>query len=144
MFGCYRKGDANDADTYVAAVSAVLAGYSLDVIRLVTDPRSGLPRRHSFMPTVKEVADECEVEQQRADSVKRFSGLKRVPRLPGPPQHRANVFVPATAPQYPAMVEKAKTADKAEWRLDDCRPGMWVIGDWLSARQTGGFNRLGA
>lgn len=60
MFGCYRKGDANDPETYCAAVTAVLAQYPPDVVRLVTDPRSGLASRQEFLPTVKEVRDACE------------------------------------------------------------------------------------
>jgi hypothetical protein len=60
MFGCYRKGDANDPDTYVAAITATLARYPEDVIRDVTNPASGLPTRRDFLPTVKEVFDACE------------------------------------------------------------------------------------
>lgn len=60
MFGCYRKGDAHDPDTYVAAVAAVLAEYPDDTIWTVTDPRAGLPSKVSWLPTVKEVRDACE------------------------------------------------------------------------------------
>jgi hypothetical protein len=60
MFKSYRKGDANDADTYVAAVGAVLAEFDAEVIRRVTDPVHGLPRKLKWMPTVAEVGDECE------------------------------------------------------------------------------------
>lgn len=60
MFGCYRKGDANDPDTYVAAVTAVLARYPEDIIMRVTHPVTGLPSRQNFLPTVKEVTDECD------------------------------------------------------------------------------------
>lgn len=64
MFGCYRKGEANDPDIYAAAISAVLADYDMEVIRAVTDPRKGLPRRIAWLPNVKEVGDACE-EQKR-------------------------------------------------------------------------------
>lgn len=60
LFGCYRKGDANDPDTYVAAITAVLSRYSEDVIRAVTHPAKGLPIKTQFLPTVKEVHDACE------------------------------------------------------------------------------------
>lgn len=60
MFGCYRKGDANDPDTYVAAVAAILADYDDDVIRRVTDPRTGIARKLKFMPNPAEVAEECD------------------------------------------------------------------------------------
>ena len=60
MFGCYRKGDANDPETYVAAVTVVLAEYSEETIRRVTDPRTGLPRTNKFMPNPAEVAEACD------------------------------------------------------------------------------------
>lgn len=62
LLGCYRTGDANDPDTYVAAVSATLARYPDRVIDLVTDPRIGLPRKKTWLPSVKEVYDACEEE----------------------------------------------------------------------------------
>jgi hypothetical protein len=64
MFGCYRKGDANDPDTYTAAVAAILAEYPVEVIKAVTDPRTGLPRKVSWLPTVKEVSDACDTEKK--------------------------------------------------------------------------------
>lgn len=60
LFGCYRKGDANDPETYTAAITAVLAEYSPEVIQRVTDPRTGLPRTMKFMPNVAEVSEACE------------------------------------------------------------------------------------
>lgn len=60
LAGCYRKDDAADPATYAAAVSAVLAEYAPDIVQRVTDPRSGLPSRSQWLPTVKEVRDACE------------------------------------------------------------------------------------
>lgn len=60
LFGCFRKGDANDPDTYVAAIAAVLADYPEDTIWSVTDPRSGVASKVGFLPTVKEIRDACE------------------------------------------------------------------------------------
>ncbi len=60
MFGCYRKGDANDPDVYVAALTLVLSGYPEHVIRAMTNPDSGLPSKHTFMPSVAEVKKACE------------------------------------------------------------------------------------
>lgn len=141
MFGCYRKGDANDPDTYVAAVAAVLAGYDLEVIRKVTDPRFGLPRRLSWMPTVKEVADACDDEHASATTIARYAAMpKHSPRHIAPPSKaqgsRANVFVPADAPQYGAMLERSRDADPADWRYDEKRPGIWVTLPWLDEADT--------
>ena len=49
LFGCYRKGDANDPETYTAAITAILAEYEPEVIQRVTDPRTGIPRQLKFM-----------------------------------------------------------------------------------------------
>ena len=60
LLGCYRTGDANDPETYVAAITAILARYPESVITEVTHPASGLPSKKSWLPTVKEVADACD------------------------------------------------------------------------------------
>lgn len=60
LFGCYRKGDANDPEIYTAAVAATLADYSAEVIEYVTDPRTGLPSKLKWLPTVAEVREACE------------------------------------------------------------------------------------
>jgi len=59
LFGCYRRGEANDPDTYVAAITAVLAEYDVETIKHVTDPRTGLPRKTNFLPTIPELDKAC-------------------------------------------------------------------------------------
>jgi hypothetical protein len=73
LLGCYRKGDANDPDTYVAAITATLARYPEDVIRDVTHPATGLPTQKDFLPTVREVYLACEaiVQPRRAAEARR-------------------------------------------------------------------------
>jgi hypothetical protein len=77
LLGCYRKDDAADPETYAGAVAAVLAEYSPDIVQRVTDPRSGLPSRLQWLPSVKEVRDACEeldarhrsaIERQKRES----------------------------------------------------------------------------
>lgn len=60
LLGCYRTGEANDPVTYVAAITAVLARYPEHVITTVTHPATGLPKKSSWLPTIKEVFDACE------------------------------------------------------------------------------------
>jgi hypothetical protein len=43
----------------------------------------------------------------------------------------ANILVCTDAPQYPAMLEKARTADQRLWRLDKQNRGVWVVSGWL-------------
>ena len=73
MFGCYRKGDANDPETYTAAIAAVLAEYSPAVVQRVTDPRTGLPRTMKFMPNVAEVAEACDAAKKFLDAEGRLA-----------------------------------------------------------------------
>lgn len=60
LFGCYRTGQANDPETYTMAVAATLAEYPPEVIEHVTDPRTGLPAKLKFLPSVAEVREACE------------------------------------------------------------------------------------
>lgn len=60
LFGSFRTGNANDPETYVAAVTAVLARFPEGVITEVTHPVTGLPKQTDWLPTVKEVHDACE------------------------------------------------------------------------------------
>lgn len=59
LFGCFRKGDANDPDTYTAAITAVLSEYPAEVIQHVTDPRTGIARKINWLPTIAEVDAAC-------------------------------------------------------------------------------------
>lgn len=59
LLGCYRKGDAHDPDTYVAAIASILAEYANETVAYVTDPRTGIARRSTWMPSVQEVDLAC-------------------------------------------------------------------------------------
>jgi hypothetical protein len=59
LFGCFRKGEANDPEIYVLAIIAILQEYSEEVVERVTSPLTGLPRRIDFLPTVREVDRAC-------------------------------------------------------------------------------------
>lgn len=144
MFGCYRRGDANNPETYVAAVSAVLIHYSPDVVKEVTDPYSGLPSRkkengYSGMPDVADVKEACEDEAARIDRMAKYSKMPRYyqpMRLPSPPAvpgSRANVLVRKDSPQYPLMLERTEGADFREWKWDEKGQGIWVSLVWIEA-----------
>lgn len=60
MIGCFRKGDANDPKIYASAIIAILSEYPEDVIRRVTDPRTGIPRQLKFLPNPAEIAEACD------------------------------------------------------------------------------------
>jgi hypothetical protein len=77
LFGCFRKGDANDPDTYAAAIAAVLTRFPPEVVAHVTDPRTGLPSRSNFLPTVHEVRMDCEERAAVIEWPSRRAALER-------------------------------------------------------------------
>lgn len=90
MFACYRKDDANNPETYCAAAAAILGdGYSREIVDYVTDPRTGIPSRLKFLPTVAEIRDACDARAAFVDRLNRYDGLKPTapaappPTLPG-------------------------------------------------------------
>lgn len=61
LLGCYRTGDANDSEVYIAAVVRVLSGYPVDVAQRISDPLTGIPSKLKWLPSVQEIVDACEV-----------------------------------------------------------------------------------
>jgi hypothetical protein len=133
----------------VAAISAVLSIYDPDLIREVTDPRSGIATSEkymSFMPNAGELKVYCDGVAARRDRLQRLGSLPPVDfnraRLPPPPPapgDKATVFVPDKNPRYPALVEWSKTADPREWKFgisSDGRSGIWVAFAVWDDRQT--------
>ena len=59
LFGCYRRGEANDPETYTMGITAILSEYSEEVILHVTDPRTGIARKIKFLPSIPEVDAAC-------------------------------------------------------------------------------------
>ena len=148
LFGCYRRGDANDPDRYVAAIAAVLSLYEFELIREVTDPRTGICTNEkfaAFMPNAGELKIYCEGIAQRQARLAKLAELPRpnlsAPRLPMPdrnePGRWANVFVSAAAPQYPRMCKRAETADVREYRHDTVRGGIHVNHEWITGGAQG-------
>jgi hypothetical protein len=67
---------------FASAIAAVLSEYRIDVIRYVTDPRTGLPSSLKWMPTVAEVREACEARAQHLRKMERLANWgKNQPRL---------------------------------------------------------------
>ena len=73
LLGCYRTGEAADPETYVAAISAVLSEYPEEIVTIVTDPRTGIPSKSNWLPTVAEVRAAADAEVAYRDRQKRRS-----------------------------------------------------------------------
>lgn len=104
MLGCYRRGEANDPDTYVAAIAAVLATFELDIIREATDPRTGIQSTEkfaAFMPNAGEVKAFCDALASRKLRLAHYRALPppgRVTRRAPPPD--PPVINDATSPHH--------------------------------------------
>lgn len=134
----------------MAAITAVLLQYETDLIREVTDPRTGIStteQHASFMPTSGELKRYCESEATRRDRLKRLGDLPRPNpnRLAAPnprdalPGAYANVFVPNDNPRYSALVKWSEDADKRLFkfgRSSDNRVGIWISHDTWDQRAT--------
>jgi hypothetical protein len=144
LFGSYRRGDANDPDAYVAAVAAVLSIYDPDLMREVTDPRTGIQTTEKYMdymPNSGQIKHYCDGVRDRRDRLQRLGSLPPVnfnrERLPPPPPRpgdKATIFVPASNPRYPELLEWSKTADPLKFKFEQ-RPGIWVSYDTWDQRQ---------
>jgi hypothetical protein len=142
--GSYRRGDANDPDTYVAACAAVLACYSPEIIKRVTDPRTGIStteKFRAFPPNSGELKAYCDEQQARDARIAAYrcmppANFARLASTPPGAGSRATVFVPASAPQHKILVEHSQKpgADPLDWRMDIDRVGIWVSPSWINAR----------
>lgn len=144
LFGSYRRGDANDPDVYVAAIAAVLACYDDELMRRVTDPRTGIQTDECYAtwpPNAGELKAYCDAERDRAERTRRLAALPpvRFARLPPPRRAktagcRATVLVDAGAPEYAGLLERAQRpeTDFAEWRMADDGRGLWVARRWVA------------
>lgn len=155
MFGCYRRDEAADPDTFVAAVTMVLSRYSAEIVEAVTDPFAGLPSRksergYSGLPDVADVKAACESEATRIERLKKYAALPpttSVPRLRPPPAGPgawATIRVAPNTPQYPRMVEVIKAADVRKWKCERDGGDIWVSYDLLDAVLPGnaGFTKF--
>lgn len=146
MFGCYRRGEANDPDTYVGAITMVLAHYSAAVVKAVTDPYAGLPSQkkdngYTGLPDVADVKAACESEAARLERMKTYQQMPRTSfrRLSPPtrgPGAFATVLVKPDSPQFETFRERAAHTgtDGTEWRWDDVTGGIWVAFSWFDGR----------
>ena len=152
LFGCYRRGDANDPETYVAAVAAVLSLYGSDIIREATDPRTGIQTSEkfaAFMPNAGELKIYCEAIAARKERMRQLAAIpKPVPadrRLEAPAQPQgswANVFVPEGHARYQRMVDATEKLDRKFWKFGHSSEG--VVGLWIALNvwQDGGAQQV--
>jgi hypothetical protein len=148
MFGCYRRDEAADPDTFVAAVTMILSRYPAEVVEAVTDPFAGVPSRksergYSGLPDVADIKEACEDEAAHQVRMAAYAKMpraefRRPKHLPAGPGSLANIYVGPDTPQYARMIAVAKSADKRKWRKDETRSGVWVSWDLLDSPMPAG------
>lgn len=142
LFGGYRRGDANDPERYVASIAAVLACYEPDLIREVTDPRTGIStseKFQAFMPNSGELKAYCEAVAKRRHrmaeyaAMPRSGGYRELEPPPKGPGSRARVFCSAGNVRYQPLCDRAANADsdRADFRYDAEKGGIWVAYSWV-------------
>lgn len=114
LVGCYRKGEAADADIYATALTAILCGYSEEVVNRVTDPRTGVPGKIIFFPSIAEVRHECEVEAQKIFERDEFFAREGAPQqqLAAPDVDRAAVMAKMRE-QYPEIYDRKRIEEES-------------------------------
>jgi hypothetical protein len=86
LFSSYRIDQYSDPEGFKLNIGLVLEQYGEDTIRFVTDPRTGVQRKHDWPPTVKNVVDACDQhvhEKARAHRFKNW-GKGNDPMIEGP------------------------------------------------------------
>ena len=138
LYGGYHRLNPHDPETYVMAVTAVLAHFDDDVIREVTDPLIGIATKEKFRDwppnagQLKAYCDEVQAYRLRLADYAKRPRLRLVETTPRPlPGRRANLLVPRGVPRYADMVERSKTADPADFEMVD--RGIRVPLNWYSA-----------
>ncbi len=143
MFGCYRRDEAADPDTFVAAVTMILSRYPADVVEAITDPFAGLPSRknergYSGLPDVADVKEACEAEAARQVRMAAYAKITIQKRLPGPPRPpEATIFTPKGFPRWDKLMRRFEAGDQPchfETRIciDNVeRYGIWTPYSWI-------------
>src|SRR4051812_28055790 len=60
LFSAFRRDDFANPEGFVTQLGVVLSDYPEEVIRYVTDPRTGLQRKLKFPPSIAEVIEACD------------------------------------------------------------------------------------
>ena len=89
LFSYYRKDEVANARMFFTGIVAVFTDYSPDVVRYITDPRTGLQRRIKFLPSIAEIVEACDervVEIAKQEEGKRWKARKVAEPQPMPPR----------------------------------------------------------
>ncbi|WP_316205765.1 hypothetical protein [Bradyrhizobium sp. SZCCHNS1012] len=64
LFSAYRRDQYASPDGFMTQAALVLSEYSEDVVRYVTDPRTGIQRKLKWPPVIAELVEACDHAKQ--------------------------------------------------------------------------------
>jgi hypothetical protein len=153
LFAQYRKDDAHNPEVYAASVAVLFSDYPDDALFVACDPRTGIPGKIKWLPTIAEIKEFLEAlmaerhrmaqrqqeAQARADApepepVRRFKSYR--------PNCRSSLFIPEGYPGYDAAVKRSafdSDGIKGESLCTDGirRNGIWVPLEWHTGPKGG-------
>lgn len=91
--GCYRKDEVADPETFATALVVVFCDYSEAIVKRVSDPRTGLPGKQKWAPSIAEINQECKALDTREREVEAWrarNGERQA--LPPPAVDRVSVM----------------------------------------------------
>lgn len=86
LFSAYRTDQYSDPEGYMASLGMVLEGYSDDVIKYVTDPKTGIQRKSKWPPTISEIVEACDQHQDYLAKCERLRNWGNQPKMIEPPR----------------------------------------------------------
>jgi hypothetical protein len=91
LFSAYRIDQYTDPEGFKLNIGLVLEQYPAETIMFVTDPRTGVQRRHEWPPSVKSVVDACDQHINEQAKVIRYANWgKNTPMLGRPARAQAD------------------------------------------------------
>ena len=85
--GCYRRDEAQDPETFAAALALVLSEFPRSIVDYAADPRTGIVTKYPMgLPNVGQIRDFCEGIQASRDRAERYRTLRPAPPVAPPPK----------------------------------------------------------
>jgi hypothetical protein len=107
LFGSYRKGEANDPDTYVMMITATLMAYDNSVICEATHPHTGIQFTEKFktwMPQPGELKEFCEgLAARNARNAAHLAARLAPPAISPAVDRSANPTLEELCQKYPGL-----------------------------------------
>ena len=112
---CYRKDDAANPEIFASALVAIFCGYPESIVRKVSDPRTGIPGKQKWFPSIAEIRHECEVEAQKIKEASDWHAREndRAMGLLPPEIDRVAILAKIRA-QYPEVFDRKRKERESE------------------------------